>query len=73
MGVSEQTRITLECFPTLTAEQTQKVVAVWAQNEYPDTWDGHQQAQADLLSMCRWESMSAQQRDDESERLRKGR
>ena len=73
MGDAEQTRITLECFPSLTEEQTKKVLEQWATGDYEDTWHGHQKAQADLMKLCRWESMSAQQQQDENLRLRKGK
>ena len=72
MGVAEQTRITLECFPDLTKTQTDKIISEWAENEYADTWDGHTQAQSDLMELYRWESLSVSQREQETKRLRKG-
>ena len=70
MGDKEQTELTLGLFPNLTEEQKDEVLTLWGQNEYADDWHGHQTAQADLLRMCRYESMSVAQR--EQERVRKG-
>lgn len=69
MDMQEQARLILACFPTLTDDQQSSVVERWSEGEYDATWDGSQQAIADLLSMCRWESLSERQRDQERHRL----
>lgn len=65
--------IILGCFPALSDEQVVAVMDEWAKETYPDTPLGHTKAEADLMQMLRWESMSPQQREEEAERLHKGR
>jgi hypothetical protein len=67
-GLEEQTRKTIECFPTLTEAEQNEVLSEWGQNTYEDNWHGYQQAQADLIHMCRWKSMSSEQRSAENQR-----
>ena len=66
MGLDEQAILVLEMFPDI---ETQEILNKWSQNEYEDSWHGYQKSIADLLSMCRWESMSAEQREQEHSRL----
>ena len=69
MGIEMQTAMTLECFPALTGSQKSKILDEWSQNEYADDWTGHTKAQADLLTMCRYESLSVEQREQDAARL----
>ena len=69
--VKEQTEFTLGLFD-LTPEQTNKVLSEWAENTYEDTIRGYDMAQAKLMQLCRWESMSTEQREREAQRLREG-
>lgn len=66
MELDERAILILEMFPDI---ETQDILSEWSQNEYEDSWQGHQQSIADLLSMCRWESMSPKQREQERSRL----
>jgi hypothetical protein len=68
MGVDEQALLILELFD-LTDEQYSEIISKWSGNEYEDDWNGYQTSIADLLSMCRWESMNDEQRGQEESRL----
>ena len=62
-----QVRLTLECVP-LSPAQYEQVMAEWSGGNYPDNWQGHNQAIADLLKLARWTSLSATQQKDEQDR-----
>jgi hypothetical protein len=69
-SIREQTELTLECFPDLPKDRSDRVIGEWIKGEYDDNWHGHQRAQADLLKMLRYESMSEEQRIQDKQRQR---
>lgn len=69
MSIRDQAELIFDCFPTLTNDQRSSIVERWSSGEYESDWHGSQQAIADLLGLCRWESMSETQQDQEHQRL----